>query len=290
MSGRSGSANVRRQVGLRLRPGPIRPGGDRTAQDRVRRRLTAWRQRDRDRRSSRRSPSAGPPHHKTRSGGWVCRIGGDSTDVAATASDVFHPDAFVDSTHVTPAERAALARLLEAGLVDVDVARWGPRARRFTWWNHGVGYTSNLGMRIDLIATDRALAGRLDTTWIDHLGRAEQRPSDTRPSSPISIRRRDAERRSGPGADAVVLGLVTGQAVDQPADLKHPFGSGRESGDDGRPSRSANRFDTTRCCEARSVQERHIGEIERPRTAHRVRGPHRKRRRAAAWSIRRPRR
>jgi exodeoxyribonuclease-3 len=104
-------------------------------------------------------------------------LGGD-LNVAATDSDVFHPHAFVDSTHVTGPERAALAGLLGAGLIDVDVAHWGSRARRFTWWNHGIGYSRNLGMRIDLIGTDRALAVRLDTTWIDHVGRSDERPSD----------------------------------------------------------------------------------------------------------------
>ncbi len=99
-------------------------------------------------------------------------------NVAATDSDVFHPQAFVGATHVTPAERAALGRLLDAGLVDVDVARWGPRARRFTWWNYGIGYSRNLGMRLDIIATDRELAERLDTTWIDHTERGGDRPSD----------------------------------------------------------------------------------------------------------------
>jgi exodeoxyribonuclease-3 len=104
-------------------------------------------------------------------------VAGD-LNVAATDSDVFHPDAFVGSTHVTPAERAALGRLFEAGLVDVDVARWGARARRFTWWNHGLGYSRNLGMRLDMIAADPDLAGRLDTTWIDHTERGCERPSD----------------------------------------------------------------------------------------------------------------
>jgi exodeoxyribonuclease-3 len=104
-------------------------------------------------------------------------VAGD-LNVAATDDDVFHPDAFVGSTHVTPSERAALARLLEAGLVDVDIQRWGPRARRFTWWNYGIGYTRNLGMRLDVIATDQDLARRLDTTWIDHAERAAERPSD----------------------------------------------------------------------------------------------------------------
>jgi exodeoxyribonuclease-3 len=50
-------------------------------------------------------------------------------NVAATDSDVFHPDAFVGSTHVTPGERAALGRVLDVGLVDVEVARaWRPRS------------------------------------------------------------------------------------------------------------------------------------------------------------------
>jgi exodeoxyribonuclease III len=104
-------------------------------------------------------------------------VAGDM-NVAATNSDVFHPDAFVGSTHVTEAERQALAQLFDAGLVDVDVARWGARARRFTWWNHGIGYSRNLGMRLDMIATDPGLAGLLDTTWIDHTERGGERPSD----------------------------------------------------------------------------------------------------------------
>lgn len=104
-------------------------------------------------------------------------VAGD-LNVAPTDSDVFHPDAFVGVTHVTPPEREALARLLDAGLVDVDAQRWGPAARRFTWWNHGYAYPRDLGMRIDLIAADRRLASRLDTTWIDHGERALDRPSD----------------------------------------------------------------------------------------------------------------
>lgn len=104
-------------------------------------------------------------------------VAGD-LNVAPTDSDVFHPDAFVGSTHVTPAERAAVSRLLDVGLVDVDVARWGARARRFTWWNYGIGYSRNLGMRLDMIAADADLAAQLDTTWIDHTERACERPSD----------------------------------------------------------------------------------------------------------------
>ena len=80
---------------------------------------------------------------------------------------------------MTRREREALARLLEAGpLVDVDVTRWGARARRFTWWNHGISYQRDLGMRLDVIAADPSLAARLDTTWIDHRERGLEKPSD----------------------------------------------------------------------------------------------------------------
>jgi len=104
-------------------------------------------------------------------------VAGD-VNVAATDSDVFHPDAVAGSTYTTPAVRGALAGLLDAGLVDVDVAKWGADARRFTWWDHGIGYARNLGMRLDVIAADRDLAARLDTTWIDHGERSAERPSD----------------------------------------------------------------------------------------------------------------
>jgi exodeoxyribonuclease-3 len=114
--------------------------------------------------------------------GWLADdtgliVAGD-LNIAPTDSDIFHPDAFVGSTHVTPAERDALTRLLDAGLVDLDVALWGARARRFTWWKPGFGYSRNLGMRIDLMAADPYLAKRLEATWIDHTEREAERPSD----------------------------------------------------------------------------------------------------------------
>lgn len=99
-------------------------------------------------------------------------------NIAPTDSDIFHPDAFVGLTHVTAPEREAWHAILDAGLVDVDAARWGPHERRFTWWNHGLNYGRNLGMRLDIIAVDRDLAARLDTTWIDHIERGQVKPSD----------------------------------------------------------------------------------------------------------------
>jgi exodeoxyribonuclease-3 len=104
-------------------------------------------------------------------------VAGD-INVAPTDKDIFHPDVFVGLTHVTPRERAAWQAVLDAGLVDVDAKRWGADQRRFTWWNHGLNYGRNLGMRIDMIAASRELADRVDATWIDHIERGTDRPSD----------------------------------------------------------------------------------------------------------------
>ncbi|MEO8694408.1 MAG: endonuclease/exonuclease/phosphatase family protein [Acidimicrobiales bacterium] len=121
-----------------------------------------------------------PTRATVRTTGWRSRHGilaGDM-NVAPTDSDIFHPDAFVGLTHVTVPEREAWAHLLATGLVDVDAARWGAHERRFTWWNHGLNYSRNLGMRIDMIAADPELARRVVTTWIDHVERGAERPSD----------------------------------------------------------------------------------------------------------------
>jgi exodeoxyribonuclease-3 len=104
-------------------------------------------------------------------------LGGDM-NVAPTDSDVFHPDAFAGLTHVTTEERSAWTAIVEAGLVDLDAAKWGPHERRFTWWMSGLNYSRNLGMRIDILAGDAEFAARLDTTWIDHVERGADRPSD----------------------------------------------------------------------------------------------------------------
>ena len=64
---------------------------------------------------------------------------------------------FVGATHVTQPDRAAPPRTMPVWWM--STRRCGaPRARRFTWWIHGIGYSRNLGMRIDHITLDRSLA------------------------------------------------------------------------------------------------------------------------------------
>jgi exodeoxyribonuclease-3 len=101
-------------------------------------------------------------------------------NVAPTDDDVWDPQVFVDSTHVSAAERAAVAALCATGLVDVK-----PRAIKglpFTYWDYRAGnFHKGFGMRIDLVLLDTALAGRVTDAWIDRDARKGHLPSDHAP-------------------------------------------------------------------------------------------------------------
>lgn len=101
-------------------------------------------------------------------------------NIAPDDDDVWDPDAFVDSTHVTPGERAALRALLDLGLVDVK-----PRAlkgRPFTYWDYRAGcFHKGMGMRIDLVLLSGHLAPQVADAYIDREARKGSRPSDHAP-------------------------------------------------------------------------------------------------------------
>ena len=102
-------------------------------------------------------------------------------NIAPTDADVWDPSVFVDSTHVTPAERAALADLLELGLRDVVRDRW-PDERVFSYWDYRAGrFHQDLGMRIDLVLAAPAVAARAQAAWIDREARKGTGPSDHAP-------------------------------------------------------------------------------------------------------------
>ena len=102
-------------------------------------------------------------------------------NIAPTDDDVFDPAAYVGQTHVTPAERAALAELQTLGLCDVIRDRW-PSARVFTYWDYRAGmFHQDLGMRIDLLLASAIVAGRVRTAWVDRQARKGSGPSDHAP-------------------------------------------------------------------------------------------------------------
>jgi exodeoxyribonuclease-3 len=107
-------------------------------------------------------------------------IGGDF-NVAPDDLDVYDPQAYVGATHVSAAERAALARLREWGLVDV-VRPFHPEPGFYTWWDYRAGnFHKNLGMRIDHLYASRSVAERVTAAERDRDARKGKLPSDHAP-------------------------------------------------------------------------------------------------------------
>lgn len=102
-------------------------------------------------------------------------------NVAPTDADVWDPAEFVGATHVTPAERDALARLRSAGLRDVvPTAMKGPHP--FTYWDYRAGmFHQNKGMRIDLVYATAAIVDRVENAYVDRDARKGKLPSDHAP-------------------------------------------------------------------------------------------------------------
>ena len=100
-------------------------------------------------------------------------------NVALHDRDVWDISRFEGSTHVTPAERAAVQELLDWGLVDVE-ARPGKGDVPFTYWDYRAGMMhKNLGMRIDyLLATP---AAPVRDAWVDREARKGKGASDHAP-------------------------------------------------------------------------------------------------------------
>ncbi len=102
-------------------------------------------------------------------------------NIAPADADVFDPEAYVGSTHVTPPERAALAELQALGLRDVVRDRW-PTERVFTYWDYRAGmFHRDLGMRIDLVLASPTVADRVRAAWVDRQARKGSGPSDHAP-------------------------------------------------------------------------------------------------------------
>ncbi len=102
-------------------------------------------------------------------------------NVAPTDADVWDPAVFAGSTHVTPAERAALAALRETGLTDV-IPRIAKGPHPFTYWDYRAGaFHKGMGMRIDLVCANAALAGSVTDAWVDREARKGTGPSDHAP-------------------------------------------------------------------------------------------------------------
>jgi exodeoxyribonuclease-3 len=102
-------------------------------------------------------------------------------NVAPTDEDVWDRSAFEGATHVTPAERAALAGLREAGLSDV-VPRPLKYDHPFTYWDYRqLGFPKNRGMRIDLVYGNAPFAKAASDAYVDREERKGKGASDHAP-------------------------------------------------------------------------------------------------------------
>ncbi|MGW5863066.1 exodeoxyribonuclease III [Streptomyces sp. NPDC055239] len=102
-------------------------------------------------------------------------------NVAPTDEDVWDPALFEGATHVTPAERAALAALRDAGLSDV-MPRPLKYAHPFTFWDYReLGFPKNKGMRIDLVYGNEPFTKAVTDAYVDREERKGKGASDHAP-------------------------------------------------------------------------------------------------------------
>lgn len=102
-------------------------------------------------------------------------------NIAPTDADVWDPARFVGSTHVSEAERRALADLESWGLVDAFRTRY-PDDRLFSYWDYRAGdFHEHRGMRIDLVLLSKPLAERTRWALVDRNARKGKQPSDHAP-------------------------------------------------------------------------------------------------------------
>jgi exodeoxyribonuclease-3 len=107
---------------------------------------------------------------------WLARLrdaardwlGGDAAlvgdwNVCPTDDDVFDVTQFKNSTHVTPAERAAFFRLVEDGWVDTVK----PHDPSYTYWDYyRQRFERDRGLRIDFVMGSPSLAARVTGAYV----------------------------------------------------------------------------------------------------------------------------
>jgi exodeoxyribonuclease-3 len=118
---------------------------------------------------------------ETRSPAEPLLLAGDY-NVTPSDADVWDPVAAHGGTHVSDAERAALARLRAWGLADA-YRSVNDAPGRFSWWDYRAGmFHRNEGMRIDLLYVTESVARRVVAAEIDRQARkGPPTPSDHAP-------------------------------------------------------------------------------------------------------------
>ncbi|MCW2629940.1 exodeoxyribonuclease III [Mycobacterium sp.] len=102
-------------------------------------------------------------------------------NIAPTDEDVWSPEFYANSTHVTPLERGAFTAIVDAQFADV-VRPFTPGPAVYTYWDYTqLRFPKNRGMRIDFILGSPALADRVTHAEIVREQRKGKAPSDHAP-------------------------------------------------------------------------------------------------------------
>jgi len=102
-------------------------------------------------------------------------------NIAPEDRDVYDAEKWGEDILCSPAERAALAGLMDLGLADV-FRQFEQPEKTFSWWDYrAAGFRRNAGLRIDLILATAALATACQASYVDREPRTWERPSDHTP-------------------------------------------------------------------------------------------------------------
>jgi exodeoxyribonuclease-3 len=102
-------------------------------------------------------------------------------NVTADDRDVCAPDKWAGQIHCSAEERAALAGLVDFGLVDL-FRQHHPDGGVYSWWDYrGVAFFKNQGLRIDYLLATAPVAARCTSCRIDRDARKGQDASDHAP-------------------------------------------------------------------------------------------------------------
>ena len=102
-------------------------------------------------------------------------------NIAPADADTHDPDEWRERILCSAPERAALQRLLDMGLADT-FRLFEQAEQSFSWWDYrAAAFRRGLGLRIDLILANKAMADKCIAAAIDKAPRKLERPSDHAP-------------------------------------------------------------------------------------------------------------
>jgi exodeoxyribonuclease-3 len=102
-------------------------------------------------------------------------------NIAPADIDCWDPAFWRQSVLSSPPERAAFAKLISLGLVDV-VRHVHPETPHFSWWDYRMlGFQKGRGLRIDHLLVTPGLVRRIEDAGVDREARKGKLPSDHAP-------------------------------------------------------------------------------------------------------------